>query len=146
MISYKDLLKRFWEGHDPTARSWSTQYKATIFYHNDEQKKLAEETRERIEAEQKIKVQTEILPFSRFYAAEAYHQKYGLRGHNEFMREFRSIYPSDEALMNSTAAARVNGYLSGFGSSAALQEEIDNLGLSPEARGRLLELVKKRGR
>ena len=140
------MLRRFWEGHDPSARSWSTQYKAAFFYRNDEQKKLAEETRDRIEAEQKIKVQTEILPYSRFYVAETYHQKYGLRNHSEFMREFRSIYPSDVALMNSTAAARVNGYLSGFGSSAALREEIDNLGLSPETGHRLVELTKKRGR
>ena len=146
MISYEELLKRFWEGHDPTARSSSTQYKAAVFYHNNEQRKLAEETRDRIEAAQKIEVHTEILPFSRFYVAEAYHQKYGLRGHNEFMREFRSIYPSDEALMNSTAAARVNGYLSGFGSSAALQKEIDSYGLSPEAQRRLLELVIKHER
>ena len=62
------------------------------------------------------------------------------------MREFRSIYPSDEALMNSTAAARVNGYLSGFGSSAALQEEMDSFGLSPEAQAGLLVLIKKQGR
>lgn len=146
MISYEELLKRFWDGHDPAARSWSTQYKAAVFYHNDAQRKLAEETRNRVEAEQKIKVQTGILPFSRFYVAEAYHQKYGLRGNREFMREFRSIYPSDEALMNSTAAARVNGYLSGFGSAAALREEIDRFGLSPEAQARLLELVKMHGR
>jgi len=83
------------------------------------------------------------VPFSRFYVAEAYHQKYGLRGDREFMREFRSIYPSDEALMNSTAAARVNGYLSGYGTAAALQEEINSLGLSPEGQRRLLELAKK---
>ena len=146
MISYRELLKHFWEGHDPAARSWSTQYKAAVFYHNDEQKKMAEETRDRIEAAQKIKVRTEILPFSRFYAAEAYHQKYGLRANSEFMKEFRSIYPSDEALMNSTAAARVNGYLSGLGSSAALREEIDSFGLSPEAQAGLLELVRKQGR
>ena len=146
MISYGELLKRFWEGHDPTARSWSTQYKAAVFYHNDEQRKMTEETRNKIEAAQKIKVQTEILPFSRFYVAEAYHQKYSLRGHNEFMREFRSIYPSDEALMNSTAAARVNGYLSGFGSPAALQEEIGSLGLSTETQRRLLEMMKRHGR
>jgi peptide-methionine (S)-S-oxide reductase len=146
VISYKHLLKFFWEAHDPASRSWSKQYKAAIFYHNDEQKRLAEETRDGIEAAQKIKVQTEILPFSRFYVAEAYHQKYALRGRNEFMRELRIIYLSDEALMNSTAAARVNGYLSGFGSLAALQEEIDNLGLSSEAGRRLLELMKKHGR
>jgi len=143
IISYSDLLKRFWEAHDPGMGSWSTQYKTAIFYHNDEQKRLAEETRNKIEATQKIKVQTEILPYSRFYVAEAYHQKYGLRGHSEFMKEFRSIYPSDEALMNSTAAARVNGYVSGYGSAAALQEEIGSLGLSLDAQHRLFELAKK---
>ena len=146
VISYRELLKRFWEGHDPGARSWSTQYKAAVFYHNDEQKKLAQETRDTIEVAQKIKVQTEILPFFRFYAAEAYHQKYGLRGNSAFMREFRSIYPSDQALMNSTAAARMNGYLSGFGSSAAIEQEIDSFGLPPEAQRRLLELMRKQRR
>jgi peptide-methionine (S)-S-oxide reductase len=143
VISYKDLLKRFWEAHDPSMGSWSTQYKVAIFYQNDEQKKLALETRDEIEATQHIKVQTKIVPFSRFYVAEAYHQKYGLRGDSEFMREFRSIYPSDEALVNSTAAARVNGYLSGYGTAAVLQEEIDSLGLSPEGQHRLLALAKK---
>jgi len=143
VISYSDLLKRFWEAHDPSMGSWSTQYKAAIFYHNDEQRRMAEETRDQIEATQKIKVQTQIVPFSRFYVAEAYHQKYGLRGHSEFMREFRNMYPTDEGLMNSTAAARVNGYVSGYGTAAALQEEIGSLGLSPEAQRKLMEYAKK---
>jgi peptide-methionine (S)-S-oxide reductase len=146
VISYQDLLKMFWEGHDPGARSWSKQYRAAIFYHNDGQKSLAEETRDRIEATQKIKVRTDIVPFSRFYVAEAYHQKYGLQGRKEIMNEFRAIYPSDEALMNSTAAARVNGYLSGFGTFEALQEAIEHLGLSPDARDRLLTALEKHGR
>jgi peptide-methionine (S)-S-oxide reductase len=146
VISYQDLLRIFWEGHDPSARSLSTQYKAAIFYHNDEQKRLAEETRKRIEATEKIKVQTEILPFSTFYAAEAYHQKYSLRGQKEIMNEFRAIYPSDEGLMNSTAAARVNGYLNGFASSEDVQEAVNNLGLSPDAHDRLLAAIKKHGR
>ncbi len=55
VVSYQDLLKIFWEGHDPGAGSWSTQYKAAIFYRNDEQKRLAEETRETIGAARKIK-------------------------------------------------------------------------------------------
>jgi peptide-methionine (S)-S-oxide reductase len=144
-ISYQDLLKIFWEGHDPGARSWSTQYKAAIFYHNAEQKRLAEETRKRIETARAIKVRTEILPFSRFYAAEAYHQKYGLRGQKEIMKEFRAIYPSDEELMNSTAAARVNGYLSGLASFEDVQEAVDNLGLPAQVRDRLLGTVGKQG-
>jgi peptide-methionine (S)-S-oxide reductase len=143
VISYRDLLKRFWEAHDPTMGSYSTQYKAAVFYETDEQKGLAIETKDEIEAAQHIKVKTEILPLSPFYVAEAYHQKYGLRGHKEFLSEFRSAYPTDEALMNSTAAARINGYVSGYGSSAKLQEEIDKLGLSPEAQRKLTEIAKR---
>jgi peptide-methionine (S)-S-oxide reductase len=145
VVSYADLLKIFWEGHDPGARFWSTQYKAAVFYHNDEQKRLAEETRQRIEAARKIKVRTEILPSSTFYVAEAYHQKYSLRGQTEIMKEFRAIYPSDEGLMNSTAAARVNGYLAGLGCFEEVQEAVGNLGLSTDARERLLAATRKQG-
>jgi len=145
VISYEDLLTIFWEGHDPCSRSWSTQYRAAIFYHNDEQKRLAEKTRDMIEATKKAKVRTEILPASTFYVAEAYHQKYSLRGDGEIMKEFQAIYPSDEAFMNSTAAARVNGYLAGFGSFEDVQEAIGNLGLSAERSERLLAAIRKRG-
>jgi len=145
VVSYGDLLKIFWEGHDAGARFWSTQYKAAIFYHNDGQKRLAEETRKRIETTQKIKVRTEILPFSTFYVAEGYHQKYSLRGHGEILKEFRAIYPSDEGLMNSTAAARVNGYLSGLASFEDVREAVDNLGLTAQARDRLLAAIRKHG-
>jgi peptide-methionine (S)-S-oxide reductase len=126
--------------------SYSTQYKAAVFYQTDEQKRLAIETKDEIEATQHIKVKTGILPLSRFYVAEAYHQKYGLRGHKEFLREFHSVYPTDEALMNSTAAARINGYVSGYGTAAKLQEEIDKLGLSPEAQQKLMEIAKRNAR
>jgi peptide-methionine (S)-S-oxide reductase len=145
VVSYEDLLKIFWEGHDPGARSWSTQYKAAIFYHNDGQKRLAEETRDRIEATGKIKVRTEILPFSTFYVAEDYHQKYSLRGQTELMREFRDIYPSDEAFMNSTVAARVNGYLTGLAGFEGVREAVDDLRLSAQSRDRLLAAIRKQG-
>ena len=145
VISYEDLLTIFWEGHDPFAGSWSTQYRAAIFYHNGAQKRLAEKMRDKIEATKKMKVRTEILPASIFYMAEAYHQKYSLRGNGEIMKEFRAIYPSDEAFVNSTAAARVNGYLGGFGSFEDIQEAVSNLGLSAQGRERLLAAIRKQG-
>jgi peptide-methionine (S)-S-oxide reductase len=145
VVSYQDLLEIFWAGHDPGVRSWSTQYRAAVFYHTDEQKRLALEARKRIESARKIKVQTEILPFSKFYPAEAYHQKYSLRGQREVMKEFRAVYPSDEGLMNSTAAARINGYLNGFGSFEDVKEAIDKLDLPPQARDRLFAAVRTHG-
>jgi hypothetical protein len=60
------------------------------------------------------------------------------------MDEFAATYPDPLDFVNSTAAARVNGYLGGHGTLANLQAEIDDLGLSPEAQEALLEIVQKR--
>jgi peptide-methionine (S)-S-oxide reductase len=143
-ISYEKLLEIFWASHNPTQRSWSRQYKAAVFYHNEDQKKLAVETRDREAAKRKSTIATEILPATTFYRAEAYHQKYRLRQDRDLMKEFSAIYPSDADLVNSTAAARVNGYLDGYGTPETLKKELDGLGLSPEASRRLEEAVKNR--
>jgi peptide-methionine (S)-S-oxide reductase len=102
-----------------------------IFYHNDEQKKLAEESRDRLQDERGRKVYTEIVPAAEFYPAEDYHQKYYLRQLPELMRELTAYYADFESLVNSTAAARLNGYAGGFGTPDTLEEELDSLGLSP---------------
>ncbi len=60
------------------------------------------------------------------------------------MKEFSAIYPSDMDFVDSTAAARVNGYLDGYGTLQSLTEELDGLGLSPEASRRLEEIVRNR--
>lgn len=68
---------------------------SAIFYHNDEQRKLALETRNFEEKQRNKKIQTAILPFAKFYLPEDYHQKYQLRGHKDLMREFKAMYPRD---------------------------------------------------
>jgi peptide-methionine (S)-S-oxide reductase len=145
-ISYRELLDVFWDSHNPAVRSLSRQYMSIVFYHNDEQRRLALETRDREAARIKGQITTEVVPFSRFYLAEDYHQKYWLRQKPEFMQEFDAIYPNSDDLIASTAAARVNGYVAGYGSFETLQTEIDRLGLSPEAREKLLEIVRKASR
>jgi peptide-methionine (S)-S-oxide reductase len=62
------------------------------------------------------------------------------------MREFRALYPEEEDFVNSTVAARVNGYLGRNGTLAALQAEIDGLGLPAASREKLLELIAARKR
>jgi len=143
-ISYEKLLDLFWEEHDPASRSWSRQYKAVVFYHDDDQKRLAIASRDRLAAKLGKTIHTEVLPYSRFYAAEDYHQKYYLRGHGQILRQFQQHYPQAADLMNSTAAARVNGFLGGYGTSAYLKAEIDRLGLSEAAREELWERVRKK--
>jgi peptide-methionine (S)-S-oxide reductase len=136
------LLDIFWRSHQPGQAAWSSQYKAAIFYHNDRQKALALKSRDQVAARLKSPVCTEILPADKFTLAEDYHQKYYLRQMPDLLAEFSAMYPTREALVSSTAAARVNGYIAGYGTPAEFQA-IAGLGLSPAARQRLEALVAK---
>jgi len=143
VISYEKLLDVFWDSHDPVSPSWSRQYMVAVFFQNHEQKRLALLSRNRLKQRQK-KIYTKILPLTEFYNAEDYHQKYRLRSDRDLMRDFNAMYPQKEDLMNSTAAARINGYLNGYGSFEDLENELPGFGLSPTAERKLLEVVKKR--
>jgi len=145
-VTYAELLEVFWAAHNPTSRSWSRQYKTAVFYHNEEQKRLAAATRERVAAQVRSHVYTEVLPASTFTLAEGYHQKYYLRQHRELLRAFTTKFPEAEELVASTAVARVNGYLAGHGSAEQLAREIDGLGISPSGRLALQKSVGQRGR
>ncbi len=80
IISYATILDVFWAAHDPTTinRQGSdvgTQYRSAIFYHDEEQKKTAEESEKHLEESGKYKspVVTEIIKFTNFYPAEKEH-------------------------------------------------------------------------
>jgi peptide-methionine (S)-S-oxide reductase len=80
-ISYNTLLEVFWATHDPTTlnsqgNDIGTQYRSVIFYHDEGQKILAEESRKKHQKKLKSKIVTEIKPFEKFYKAEEYHQDY----------------------------------------------------------------------
>ena len=83
VVSYRDLLEIFWHTHDPTTPNRQgpdvgTQYRSAVFYHNEEQRKIAEEVKRAMEAERvwPLPIVTEIVPFTVFYKAEDYHQNY----------------------------------------------------------------------
>jgi peptide-methionine (S)-S-oxide reductase len=84
-IKYEDLLKAFWENHDPTqgmrqGNDVGTQYRSGIYYYTDDQRRAAEASRDAFQAELKGagygRITTEILPAPEFYYAEDYHQQY----------------------------------------------------------------------
>ena len=85
-ISYAKLLEVFWRNIDPTTPDRQfcdvgNQYRSAIFYHDDAQKRLAEESKKALEDSGRLKgkVFTEIVPASEFYPAEEYHQHYYLK-------------------------------------------------------------------
>lgn len=146
VISYDELLQVFWAAHSPTSRPWSSQYASMIFYHDEEQRRLAEQTRDAEAARGGGRIYTEIVPYERFYLAEEYHQKYRLQQWPELLAELRAVDPRAEDLLGSTAAARLNGYLGGNGDLAGLQAELEDLGLAAGDQERLLALLATRDR
>ncbi len=83
VITYEELLEVFWKTHDPTTPNQQgndigPQYRSVIFYHNDEQRRLAEHYKQKLDASGAFAapIVTEIAPFTEFYPAEDYHQRY----------------------------------------------------------------------
>lgn len=85
VVSYAELLDIFWKNIDPYNKDGQfcdrgDQYRSAIFYHNDQQKKLAQQTKKKIVEDPKYKkftqVHTEIIAFKEFFRGEEYHQSY----------------------------------------------------------------------
>ena len=105
-VGYEKLLNIYWHNIDPTQEDaqfvdHGTQYRSAIFYHGEEQKRIAEESKKQLAASGRFNklIMTQIVPASTFYPAEDYHQKYYQKsswryqmyhdntGRNEFKKE-----------------------------------------------------------
>ena len=84
VVSYEDLLKVFWESHDPTTPNKQgpdsgSQYRSAIFYHDEKQKTAAMASRDKLQSSDRFnkkRIVTEIVTAKEFYRAEDYHQQY----------------------------------------------------------------------
>lgn len=103
----------------------------------------ARRSRESIATHTTRPVLTEVSRLDRFYVAEDYHQKHALKRDRLLSGEMHAHYPDEAAFRESTAAARLNGYAYGFGSSLQLEREIETLGLSEKARDHLRAMVRR---
>ncbi|MEV1173994.1 peptide-methionine (S)-S-oxide reductase MsrA [Nonomuraea sp. NPDC049784] len=92
-VSYEELLRVFWEAHDPTqgmrqGNDVGTQYRSAIYYHSPEQQKAAEASRDAYQGVLKAagygEISTELAPAGPFYYAEDYHQQYLHRNINGY--------------------------------------------------------------
>ena len=92
---------------------------------------MAIETKKHIEKKGQ-KVYTEIVAAGTFYPAEGYHQKYYLKRYDHLVKQLSSLYEGQGDIVQSTVAARLNGYLGGNGNLEDLKGQLRDLGLSPE--------------
>ena len=108
VVSYREILEVFFDIHDPTTLNRQgadvgTQYRSAIFYHDEEQRRVAEQVIQEMTAAKvwDDPIVTEVAPFKAFYRAEDYHQEYFARnGHQPYCRvviapkvsKFRKLY------------------------------------------------------
>ncbi len=104
IITYQELLEVFWKQINPTDKGGQffdrgNQYRTAIFYHNEEQKMLAEQSKQRIQDTGRFKedIVTEIVKASKFYFAENYHQNYYKTNPGHYQR-YRSSSGRDRYL------------------------------------------------
>lgn len=144
IITYGQLLELFWVSHDPYDGAHSTQYRSLILVHSDEQREAASLLIERATAETGRRPLTEIVPIGVFTRAESYHQKYRLQSLGrlrEVVEELISGLGSFDAFVDSTVAARLNGYVAGWAPRDRLVREIEGFGLSERSQAAVLAAI-----
>jgi len=145
-ISYRQLLEEFFAGHNPVWASPIRQYASAIFTHDQEQETMARQALSEAQRRYGKKVSTQLLPYTGFTRAEDYHQKYYLRNTRALMDQYRGRFATQDEFTDSTAAARVNGYLGGNGTLRQLEAEASGLGISSGAVDALRKILRKKGR
>jgi peptide methionine sulfoxide reductase msrA/msrB len=118
--TYEELLDIFWRQIDPTDSNGQfadrgSQYRTAIFYHTDEQKRLAEKSKEDLQKSGRFSklIVTEILKASAFYKAEEYHQDYHKKNPGQYkfsIRLHRNVVRKSLSKMN-TGTIRERGYM-----------------------------------
>ncbi|GFG32187.1 hypothetical protein Cfor_04528 [Coptotermes formosanus] len=139
-VTYRELLDVFWKNHNPTAKT-TLQYASIIFYHDEEQKKLAEATLTEEAKKHSDPILTKILPATTFHDAEDYHQKYRLQQHPSLLKAI-NLEPGPK-VKSSHLAARLNGYVVGKGGVAQFEAEVKKLGLDENTAKIVQDLVVK---
>lgn len=149
VITYEDLLKKFWDGHRCERVNFSTQYKNAIFYRNEAQKAAAMKSRDEV-AEKRAygpgDIKTDIVPMNSFTYAEEYHQKYSLTRYRELRAWLLEQYPTAKELADSAVATRLNAYL-GEGMEKnwpTFEKEVDSYGLPAKFLDEIEDTLRRR--
>ncbi|QTD40944.1 peptide-methionine (S)-S-oxide reductase [Sporosarcina sp. Te-1] len=141
IIPYEDILRYFWRNHYPNRDEYKgRQYISLLRYHGDVQKEAIGRIKREMEIELGELIETDIGPFESFTLAEERHQKYYLKRYPGALEQLHDIFPTPEHLVNSTVAARLNGFVKGFRTRASLLEEVTEWEMS----GKDNELIQKK--
>ena len=144
VVSFGDLLARFWAGHDPRRSYGGSQYRAILLCENQDQLEQATHSVTEMEEGGRGPVRTEIVVGKPFHPAEAYHQKWKLRRHRELFFDLAKNYDSEAQLLRSLAATRLNALVAGHLEAAQIERGFEGYGLSAKGMAALRSFVPRR--
>ena len=143
-IHFEEIVREFWRSHYPNRDAYKgRQYISLMFWQSEQQKHIIEKLKKEKELELNEPVETEIRPFGSFTEAEERHQKYYLKRYPKALEQLAQLYPDVSLLTQSTFAARLNGFVKGFGSRQRVLEEINEWPISKEHRDVLKQVLLK---
>lgn len=143
VTNFPELLDQFWAGHDPTTPAYSRQYMSAIFCHGEEQLQQAKRSMKTAQGRFRKEMTTLVCQAGEFYLAEDYHQKYQLQKHPWLMASLG--LERGPGLVDSTLAARLNGYIAGYGTKEGFLGEREALCLTEEQADYVLEAMGETG-
>ncbi|ANU27247.1 peptide-methionine (S)-S-oxide reductase MsrA [Planococcus versutus] len=144
VISYEAILREFWQNHYPNRDNYKgRQYISLVHYHTEQQRKTIENIQKEMEMQLREPIETEIAPVSEFTLAEERHQKYYLKRYPKALEQLAELYPNNALLKDSTFAARLNGFVKGFGTKGSVREDIAQWSIGVAEKERLTDLFLK---
>lgn len=144
IISYTEVLKEFWQNHYPNRDNYKgRQYISLLHYHTEQQHEIIAKVKKEMEARLGEEIETEISPFIDFTIAESRHQKYYLKRYPKALEQLAELYPDQELLTDSTFAARLNGFVKGYGTKKGITEELAQWSIGKAEKLFLIDLFSK---
>lgn len=139
VITLEQLLELFWNHHHPAVINGykGRQYYSLLFYRNEEQLYTMQRVQQTHTSELEKRAMTEIQAYRAWYPAEERHQKYYLQRQHEWMNQLRVWYPDQQELLQTTLAARLNGYSRGHGTTEQIQQELSDWSISDKTRSQI---------
>ena len=140
-VSYEELLEEYWSSFPTWLEPGPGRVRTAVFPRDEAQLATAERSKRELSRRTGDPVTAEVLPGAAFWPAERMHQKFHLqRTHPELVAELAGSPDAVDAFLATTAAARLNSYVSGFGDEEDLAEAARELGWDvEELRQRLKE-------
>ena len=132
-ISFRQLVELYSGSPNVRRKPWKRQYRNVFFYRDEAQRAVVQAVLG------KTGFEVDIEPFRSFTRAEDYHQKYHLQ-QSDLLVQYHGVFKDFRGFTDSTAVARVNGYLGGRTPAASIESQLSKLGLNSEGQKLLLKL------